>query len=89
MSEKFGMNIEQVRALSGQLDAAGNEVDQILTSLTKGLSSTPWEGRDRDRFEREWSTQHTAGLRHAADALRGAAAAARQNADDQTRASGR
>ncbi|KAA1374679.1 hypothetical protein [Aeromicrobium fastidiosum] len=87
MNQMFGMNIEQIRALSGQLDAAGHEVEQILASLTKGLSVTPWKGNDRTRFEHEWQTAHTAGLRNAAAALHQAARGAKQSADEQHRAS--
>ncbi|MFT4299451.1 MAG: hypothetical protein QM597_07450 [Aeromicrobium sp.] len=89
MNQMFGMNIEQIRALSSQLDAAGTEVDQIVTTLTKALSSTKWVGNDRTRFESSWSTTHTTGLRNASAALRNAARAARTNADEQHRISGR
>lgn len=87
MNQMFGMNIEQIRALSGQLDSAGHEVEQIISSLTKGLATTPWEGNDRQRFEGDWQTVHTAGLRDAAHALHTGAQAAKQSADEQRRAS--
>lgn len=89
MSGMFGMNIEQIRALSGQLDSAGHEVETILSNLTKGLATTPWVGKDRDRFEHEWQTAHTAGLRNASQALHHAAQGAKQSADEQHRASDR
>ena len=88
MNQMFGMNIEQIRALSGQLDAAGHEVEQILASLTKGLAATPWVGNDRNAFDQEWATTHTTGLRNAAQALHNAAQAAKHHADEQHRASG-
>lgn len=88
MNEMFGMDIEQIHALSAQLDGAGREVEQVITALTKGLSTTPWTGNDRSRFEHDWLTTHTAGLRNAALALHQAAQASSHHAEEQRRASG-
>lgn len=85
----FGLSVEQINGLASQLEAAGGEVDAILSSLTAGLASTPWEGKDRERFEAEWTTQHTKRLRDAAQAMRFAAQGARQNVQAQIQASGR
>lgn len=89
MNQMFGMSIEQVRAMTQQLNAAAAEVEQILATLTTGLATTPWEGNDRKRFEDKWNTTHTKGLRNAADALRHAARSANDNVQAQINASGR
>jgi uncharacterized protein YukE len=79
----IGMDVDQVRALSTQLGAAAEEVQQVSAALTARLAATAWVGRDRDRFTQAWEGQHAPGLRLVAQVLEQAARSAGQSAHDQ------
>lgn len=78
-----GMNIEEVRALSNQLNQAGSEIEQLASTLTAKLEGTNWVGADATRFKSEWNSTHQSNLRNVVSALQQAAQAANQNAQDQ------
>ena len=79
----WGLDIQQVRQLSTQLNQKAGEIENALTTLTNALNGTQWEGPDATNFRNEWSGQHTAALRNVANALRDAGAKATQNASQQ------
>lgn len=83
----WGLDVQQVRQLSTQLNQKAADIDSILSTLTNALNSTQWEGPDANQFRNEWSGQHTSSLRHVAEALRDAASRASQNATAQEQTS--
>ncbi len=83
----WGLDIQQVRQLSTQLNQKATDIDSILTTLTNALNNTQWEGPDANQFRNDWSGQHTSSLRNVASALRDAAAKASQNAAAQEQTS--
>lgn len=83
----WGLDIQQVRQLSSQLNQKAGDIENILTSLTQALSGTQWEGPDATSFRNDWSGQHTAALRQVIQALRDASAKAQQNANAQEQTS--
>lgn len=88
MSNIYGMDIQGVRTLAGQLDTKAGEIEQILSILTSTLSSTQWLGPDATRFRDDWDSTHSANLRRVAEALRTASQNANANAQQQEQASG-
>lgn len=83
----WGLDIEQVRQLSSQLNQKAADIESILSTLTSALNSTQWEGPDANQFRTDWSGQHTSSLRNVANALRDAGAKAQQNAAAQEQTS--
>lgn len=82
-----GMNIEQVRQLSSQLEQAAGEIEGITSKLTGSLENTDWQGPDADAFRGEWQGTHCTTLRQLQDRLREVANQAKQNAQQQEQAS--
>ena len=87
MTGMVGMNVEEVRALSTQLQQAAEQVRQISSTLTTKLNSTTWVGPDQARFKGEWEGTHSSNLRSVAEALQQASTAASNNANDQEQVS--
>jgi uncharacterized protein YukE len=87
MAGMIGMNVEEVRALSRQLQQASEQVKQIQSQLTSKLGGTTWVGQDQARFKSEWDGTHSSNLRNVAEALAQASQAALQNANDQEQVS--
>ena len=83
MAGMVGMNIEEVRALSSQLNQAAEQVRQIAQQLNGKLGSTTWVGQDQARFRGEWDSSHQPNLMRVADALVQAGKNAEQNAAQQ------
>lgn len=83
----WGLDVEQVRQLSSQLNQKAADIESILSTLTSALNSTQWEGPDANQFRNDWSGQHTSSLRNVANALRDAGAKAQQNAAAQEQTS--
>lgn len=87
MSAQLGMIPEEVDELAGQLDAKAGDLESVLTTLNSKLTGTTWTGTDFNRFEEQWTGTIAQNLRNAADQLRTAATAARENAESQRIAS--
>jgi uncharacterized protein YukE len=79
----WGLDVEQVRSLSKQLNTQSQQVQQILTTLTSALQSVQWTGPDADGFRNDWNGQHTASLKQVIAALEDASQKAAKNASDQ------
>ena len=83
----WGLDVQQVRQLSTQLNQKAGDIDSILSTLTNALNGTQWEGPDANQFPNGWSGQYTSSLRQVAQALRDAASKATQNANAQEQTS--
>jgi WXG100 family type VII secretion target len=79
----WGLDVQQVRQLSSQLNTKAGEIESALSTLTSLLSNTQWEGPDATAFRNDWSGQHTAALKQVITALRDASTKAQQNANAQ------
>lgn len=83
----WGLDIQQVRQLSSQLNRQAETIQQSLSTLTAALNGTQWTGPDAEQFRNEWSSTHTASLRNVINALQEASQKAARNADAQEQAS--
>ena len=83
----WGLDVQQVRQLSAQLNQKAGEIESALSTLTGALSNTQWEGPDAIAFRNDWSGSHTAALRQVISALRDASTKATQNANSQEQTS--
>lgn len=83
----WGLDVEQVRQLSGKLNQEANTIQGVLTTLTNQLGNTQWTGPDSDQFRNDWSGTHTAALQKVIQALQDASQRASQNASEQESAS--
>ncbi|MCX6501572.1 MAG: WXG100 family type VII secretion target [Microbacterium sp.] len=83
----WGLDVQQVRQLSSQLNQKAGDIDSILSTLTGALNGTQWEGPDANQFRNDWSGQYTSSLKQVAQALRDAAQKATQNANAQEQTS--
>ena len=87
MAGMTGMDIEQVRVLSQQLNSAADQVRQIAADLSSKLGSTTWVGNDQARFTSDWESTHRQNLSKVAEALSAASQLAARNASEQESAS--
>ncbi len=87
MSQMTGMNIDEVRHLSTQLNQAADEIQHLISSLTSKISSTTWVGADRDRFHNDWTGPYVQQLTGVVNGLRDASQTASANATQQEQAS--
>ena len=87
MSAQLGMIPEEVDDLATQLDAKAGDLEGVLTTLTAKLQGTTWVGTDYNRFEEQWTGTIAQNLRNAAEQMRTAATAAREDAENQRIAS--
>jgi uncharacterized protein YukE len=83
----WGLDVQQVRQLSAQLNQKAGEIESALGTLTSALANTQWEGPDAIAFRNDWSGSHTAALRQVISALRDASTKATQNANSQEQTS--
>lgn len=79
----IGMNVEEVRNLARQMDAAASQIEQAARQLTSLLGSTTWVGNDRTNFESDWQGSHVAAINQVVNAVRQAGQVADRNASDQ------
>ena len=78
-----GMDIGQVRQLATEMTRAADEIRRLCQQITGKLHNTPWAGPDRQRFESEWTGQHTQQLNTVIQALQDASRKATSNAQEQ------
>ncbi|MDY7540848.1 WXG100 family type VII secretion target [Cryobacterium sp. 10I1] len=79
----WGLDVEQVRQLSGQLSQKAGDIESVLSTLTNTLGNTQWTGPDSESFRSDWSGQHTTALRQVIEALKNASQKAQANAQAQ------
>jgi uncharacterized protein YukE len=87
MNAFVGMDIQAVRTLAQQLTGDAEEIDQIATKLTSQLDGTQWVGTDANSFRDSWNGSYRQQLATVVNALRDAATAATNNANQQEQAS--
>ena len=83
----YGMDIDEVRQLSTQLQQASSDIHTIVSQLTSKLTGTTWLGPDRQKFEGDWQSHHVTALNNVSTALQDASTLASQNAQQQETAS--
>ena len=83
----WGLDVQQVRTLSKQLNTQADSIQQTLNTLTSALQGTQWSGPDAEKFRNDWSSSHTSALRNVINALQEAGQLASRNADSQEQAS--
>lgn len=82
----WGLDVQQVRQLSSQLNQKANEIQTILSTLTSALDGTQWQGPDATAFRNEWAGTHSSSLRQVIQALHDASQKAAMNATQQENA---
>lgn len=88
MQQLVGADPDDLERLAVRMDAASSNVDRIRSAVDVSVRRAPWNGRVADRFKADWSSQHAAALRAAAEFLTGASNSLRRNAEEQRNASG-
>lgn len=86
----IGMDVEAVNQLGKDLTTQADQVNQITSRIDQIVRQLPaiWKGTDAQRFVDWWTNQHRPSLRAAHDAIQGLGQSAKNNAEDQARASG-
>jgi hypothetical protein len=87
MSGFEGMDVDQVKQLSVNLDQASQNILHLAQQLTTALDSANWKGPDREAFVSNWHSAHLAALNNVGHSTQEAATAARRNAQEQEAAS--
>lgn len=82
-----GMEIAAVRSLARTMESRAQEIEGLLAQASVEVNGLNWHGADRERFVRQWETDHARQLRGVAAGLREAAQHARRKAAEQERAS--
>lgn len=82
-----GMEISAIRSLACTMESRATEIEGLLNQATAEVNSLNWHGADRERFVREWESNHAGHLRGVAAGLREAAEQARYKAAEQERVS--
>ena len=82
-----GMNVEEVRRMSGQLREAADEITRIEQELTSGLEGVDWTGPDADRFRGQWSGEMVPALQQIMNSVHELGETADRNAAEQEAAS--
>ena len=83
MNAAKGMNVEEVKRMSGQLRDAAEEITRIEQELTRGLEDVDWTGPDADRFRGQWSGEMVPALQQIMDAVNELGDTADRNAAEQ------
>lgn len=87
MGEMWGADLEQLRALAREFDAASQSLDNTVSEVTSMLSSVPWLGPSGDQFRDEWDGHHAPSIRQASTGLAAAKSSIERNADEQEQTS--
>jgi len=82
-----GMNVDEVRRMSGQLREAAAEITRIEQELTSGLEGVDWTGPDADRFRGRWSSEMVPALQRIMTSVHELGDTADRNAAEQEGAS--
>lgn len=83
-----GADPDELDRLSVDLDRAADRVRAIQRSLNGQINSSPWRGRNAERFRHQWSQEHRRAIHDAIAFLDGGTAALRRHAREQRRVSG-
>lgn len=83
MGEMWGADLDQLRTLARQFDAASQTLDNAVGEVTSMLSSVDWLGPGGDQFRAEWDGHHAPAMRNASTSLAEARTTIERNADQQ------
>ena len=83
MNATKGMNVDEVKRMSGQLRDAAKEITRIEQELTRGLEDVDWTGPDADRFRGQWSGEMVPALQQIMNAVNELGDTADRNAAKQ------
>lgn len=83
MNATKGMNVDEVKRMSGQLRDAAEEITRIEQELTRGLEDVDWTGPDADRFRGQWSGEMVPALQQIMNAVNELGDTADRNAAGQ------
>ncbi|GLI30811.1 MULTISPECIES: WXG100 family type VII secretion target [Brachybacterium] len=83
MNATKGMNVDEVKRMSGQLREAAEEITRIEQELTRGLEDVDWTGPDADRFRGQWSGEMVPALQQIMNAVNELGDTADRNATEQ------
>lgn len=83
MNATKGMNVDEVKRMSGQLRDAAEEITRIEQELTRGLEDVDWTGPDADRFRGQWSGELVPALQQIMNAVNELGDTADRNAAEQ------
>ncbi|HJF50912.1 WXG100 family type VII secretion target [Brachybacterium paraconglomeratum] len=83
MNATKGMNVDEVKRMSGQLRDAAEEITRIEQELTRGLEDVDWTGPDADRFRGQWSGEMVPALQQIMNAVNELGDTADRNAAEQ------
>ena len=83
MNATKGMNVDEVKLMSGQLRDAAEEITRIEQELTRGLEDVDWTGPDADRFRGQWSGEMVPALQQIMNAVNELGDTADRNAAEQ------
>lgn len=88
---RLGMDVDQVMAVSKRLTAESHAIEALVSKIQGIVSSLPgvWDGPDAQQFVNDWWPEHKKTLQAASQHIAGLADAARNNANEQARVSGR
>ncbi len=88
---RLGMDVDQVMAVSKKLRAESAAIDSLVSKIQGIVSGLPgvWDGPDAQQFVNDWWPEHKKTLIAASHHIAGLADAARNNANEQSRVSGR
>jgi len=87
MSNLWGLDVQQVRALATAMDREADLIDVIQSRLTDLIADTRWVGPDANQFRSDWAAAHSTGLHKVSRGLRDAAQLARVSATAQEQSS--
>lgn len=85
----LGLDPEEMERLSSRMEAEAQKMDEAIRQVTTQLKATRWVGPDRDRFEKEWTSDHQVSIRRTVDLLRTNATELKRHAKEQRSTSGR
>ena len=83
MNATKGMNVDEVKRMSGQLRDAAEEITRIEQELTRGLEDVDWTVPDADRFRGQWSGEMVPALQQIMNAVNELGDTADRNAAEQ------
>ncbi len=87
MSISAGANPDELEQLAGKFGAAAASIAGVQRSLNPQINTSPWQGRNADRFRHEWSGEHRRAIADAINFLNDGADVLRRNAREQRDAS--
>ncbi len=86
MAGFVGMDTEQVRALSRQVEQEASKLQTDITAIGSKITAAQWKGPDREKFVADWG-QQKAQVTRVCDMLRQTARTMSLNAQQQDQTS--